>query len=44
VICDKSVVFSTNKIDRHVITEILLKMALNSTVLTLKILLENVDI
>ena len=29
-ICDMSVVFSTNKADRHDITEILLKVALNT--------------
>ena len=30
VTCDMSVVFSTNKADRHDITEILLKVALNT--------------
>jgi len=30
VTCDRSVVFSTNKTDRHDITEILLKVALNT--------------
>ena len=30
VTCDKSVVFSTNKTDRHDITEILLKVVLNT--------------
>ena len=33
VTCDRSVVFSTNKIDRHAITEILLKVALNTITL-----------
>ena len=31
--CDRSVVFSTNKTDRHNITEILLKVALNTIIL-----------
>jgi hypothetical protein len=31
-ICDMSVVFSTNKADRHDITEILLKVALNTII------------
>ncbi len=35
VICKRSVVFSTNKTDRHDITEILLKVALNTIILTL---------
>jgi hypothetical protein len=30
VTCDRSVVFSTNKTDRHDITEILLKVVLNT--------------
>jgi hypothetical protein len=30
VICDSLVVFSINKIDRHDVTEILLKVALNT--------------
>ena len=37
VTCDRSVVSSTNKIDRHDITEILLKMVLNVITLTLLI-------
>ena len=31
VTCERSVVFPTNKTDRHDITEILLKVALNTT-------------
>jgi len=32
--CDRSVVFSANKTDRHDITEILLKVTLNNTAIT----------
>jgi hypothetical protein len=35
VTCGSSVVFSTNKIDSHDITEILSKVALNTIILTL---------
>ena len=34
VTCDTSVVFSINKTDHHDITKLLLKMALNTTILT----------
>jgi hypothetical protein len=34
VSCDRSLVFSTNKTDRHEITEILLKVALKTITLT----------
>jgi hypothetical protein len=35
--CDRSVVSSTNKIDRHGITEILSKVALNSITIFIKV-------
>jgi len=39
VTCGRSVDFSTNKTDRHDITEILFKVALNTITLTLIVLL-----
>ena len=38
--CDRSVVFSTNKTDHHDITELLLKVALNTINQTIKIVVE----
>jgi hypothetical protein len=44
VTCDRSVVSSTNKTDRHDITEILLKVALNTITLNLRYIINNNDL